>query len=113
MNLIQWINAKGALALYREWQENEITQIMMKGLLEMNSSARLQNPTGEQALQELGFRAGRDADIKVLMELDSFLQDAGGSDEGVEAAINYLVHTEGWSEEDASRIVNSGEKEEE
>jgi len=110
MTLPEWINTKGALKLYRDWQENPITQIMLDGLLAMNRSARLSDPSGDKALQELGFRAGRDADLQLLGHLDEFLKTESDMDETKLQTIRYLVETEGYSEERAKELANQGEE---
>jgi len=110
MTLPEWINTKGALKLYRDWQADPITQIMLNGLLAMNRSARLKDPSGDKALQELGFRAGRDADLQLLGHLDEFLQTESDVDETKLQTIRYLVETEGYSKEKAEELANQGEE---
>ena len=112
MNLITWINVPGALKKYHDWQEDPITQRMLQGLTGMNRNTRLEKPTGEEALQELGFRAGRDADLQILGSLDMFLRPVDGQDKSEASALDYLIHTEGWSPDEAKRIVEQTQEEE-
>ena len=109
MNLLNWIKTPGAIAEYRAWLANPITQIMIEGIRDLNRSARLANPTGEAALQELGFRAARDNDLLMLERLDEFIEEDSGEDTAVRNRVEYLVRNEGWSPEEAKDIVSKGE----
>jgi len=103
MTLVEWINTPGALEAYREWQANPVTKIMIDGIDQTRLVSKMHTPTAEKALQEVGFRAGKDQDIVLLTKLDDYIVETGSP--VTDAQIRYLVETEGYSEEEAKDIV--------
>lgn len=104
MNLVDWINTSGALEVYREWQAHPVTRIMIDGIRERARMLKLHTPTGEAALQEVGYRAARDEDLMIMEKLDKYIE-AGEGQLG-EKQVEYLMDVEDFTRDEAEAIVS-------
>lgn len=104
--LFDWIQEPKNYEAYVEWREHPVTRELIEGLKVINTAIALPNPTGDIALQSYGIKAGRDSLITVMESLDSYIE-ATGSDELEETQKKYLVDIEGYSEEDAVKMLET------
>ena len=105
IDLHEWIQHAVNLEAYKQWRDDPITQTLLNGIRRV--AARLNEPTGEKALQELGFMAGRDSTINLLQTLDRFAPTSELSPDY--NRFKYLVEVEHYTTEDAQRIIAEAE----
>lgn len=108
MNLRQWIQHKKNQTEWRKWLNDPVTVSMIAGLKNSVHVTTLDVPSGEGALQALGFVAGKHAAVFVLENLDSYI-DEPMVDDSEKQQVDYLVRVEGYSALDAKNMVKEGQ----
>ena len=106
MDLQRWMNIRANYDDYLKWKDDPVTKAVMSGMKESASVNKLVAPTGDSALQQLGFYAGRDTTLNTIMSLDEVFVPGDGDVGTLERSqLLYMMNVEGYSEPDAKRII--------
>lgn len=103
-DIVKWISTGKNLELYQRWLDDPVTQVMIEAVRGQHRLRRLQNVTGDEALQELGIAIGRSVSADLLSEAGSFYSP-DLSVEYKRSQVRYLVEIERMSQADAEKLV--------
>lgn len=104
MDLIQWISHPNNQKEYREWLENPVTKAMLEGLAGGAMPRLDQVMTGDEALKQFGFIAGKEFVLDLMRNLLEFAE-LNLSEEERERQKLALLQADGYTAKDARRML--------
>lgn len=107
MNLSEWIQHQKNQQAYKEWLDHHVTKAILEGVAATQARVQLlEDPTGERAIQRVGYLAGKDAVLHAMTSLLDLINDPMAGIEN-DPRIDYLVNLEGRTRAEAIKILTT------